>query len=53
MGTITLSLTQTLEKKAEILRDKCYPTYTVSDAVKEFFKDSLNAKVTDAEVDQQ
>jgi hypothetical protein len=49
MGTITLSLNQTLERKAEILRDRCYPNLTVGDAVKEFFKDSLNAKVPEVE----
>ena len=50
MGSFTLSLDKTYSRKAEILRDKCYPTMTVDDAVKEFVKDSLNAKVSDEDV---
>ena len=50
MGTVTISLDKTLARKAERLRDKCYPTYSVDDAVKEFFKDSLNGKISDEEV---
>lgn len=52
MGTITLSLDKNYTRKAERLRDKCYPNMSVDDAVKEFVKDSLNAKVSDEEAMQ-
>jgi hypothetical protein len=50
MGTITLSLDKVYTKKAEIIRDKNYPNLTVDNAVKEFVKDCLNAKVTNEEI---
>jgi hypothetical protein len=49
MGTITISLDKDYMRKAEIIRNKCYPALLVDEAVKEFIKDSINAKVSDEE----
>ena len=49
MGTITISLDKDYMRKAEIIRNKCYPTFLVDEAIKEFIKDSINAKVSDEE----
>lgn len=50
MGTTSISLDKVYTRKMEIVRDKCYPKLTVDDALKEFVKDSLNAKVSDEQV---
>jgi hypothetical protein len=50
MGVHQVSLDKVYERKMEVVRDKCYPALTVDDAVREFVKDSLNAKVSDEEV---
>jgi hypothetical protein len=50
MATYTISLDKTFQKKAEIIRDRCYPTMDLESAIKEFFKDSINGKISDEEV---
>lgn len=49
MGTITISLDKSYMRKMEIIRNKCYPGMLVDEAVKEFVKDTINAKVSDEE----
>jgi len=50
MGTVTISLDKTLTRKVEKIREKCYPSYGFDDTVREFCKDSINAKISDAEI---
>ena len=49
MGTVTISFDKDYMRKAEIIRNRFYPTLVVEDAIKEFIKDSINAKVSDEE----
>jgi hypothetical protein len=50
MGTITISLDKSYMRKMEIIRNRCYPSMLVDEAVKEFVKDTINAKVSDEEM---
>lgn len=52
MGSTSVSLDKTLTKKMEIIRNRCYPTMNVDDALKEFMRDSINAKISDEEAMQ-
>jgi hypothetical protein len=53
MGTVTVSLDKTYTKKAEVVRIKRYPLLTLDESIKAFIRDTLDAEVTDEDIEEK